>query len=87
MKPLTVYTKPGCQYCAAAKQYLNEHGIEYVEIDITIQEDKIEWLREKGHKTLPVIYACDEPLVNGGWNTLKTMRKHEIMERLDAQCC
>jgi glutaredoxin len=84
MKVLTVYTKPGCQYCAAAKTYLNENGIEYVEIDITLNEDKIEWLREKGHKALPVIYVGDEPLVNGGWNTLKTMRKHEIMERLAA---
>lgn len=84
MKVLTVYTKPGCQYCAAAKTYLNENEIEYVEIDITLNEDKIEWLRQQGHKSLPVIYAGDEPLVNGGWNTLKTMRKHEIMERLAA---
>ncbi len=87
MKPLTLYTKPGCQYCAAAKQYLNESGIDYVEIDISIHEDKADWLREKGFKTLPVIYACEEPLINGGWNTLKTMRKHEIMERLETQCC
>jgi glutaredoxin len=84
MKTLTVYTKPGCQYCTAAKTYLNEHGIDYVEIDITLNEDKADWLRSRGHKTLPVIYAGDEPLINGGWTTLKTMRKHEIMERLAA---
>lgn len=84
MKVLTVYTKPGCQYCAAAKTYLNEHGIEYVEIDITLNEDKADWLRSQGHRSLPVIYAGNEPLVNGGWSTLKTMRKHEIMERLAA---
>lgn len=82
MKTLTVYTKPGCQYCAAAKQYLNEHGIDYIEIDITLNEEKLDWLRSQGHKTLPVIYAGDEPFVNGGWNVLKTMRKNEIMERL-----
>ena len=84
MKTLTVYTKPGCQYCAAAKTYLNENGIEYIEIDITLNEDKADWLRSQGHKSLPVIYAGEEPLVNGGWNTLKTMRKQEIMERLAA---
>lgn len=87
MKTLTIYTKPGCQYCAAAKQYLNEQGINYEEIDITLNEDKADWLRNEGFKTLPVIYAGDQPLVNGGWNTLKTMRKHEIMERLDPLCC
>lgn len=84
MKTLTIYTKPGCQYCAAAKQYLNENGIEYVEVDITVNEDKANWLRNQGFKSLPVIYAGDEPLINGGWTTLKTMRKHEIMERLAA---
>ena len=84
MKTLTVYTKPGCQYCAAAKQYLSDNDINYVEIDITIDEDKADWLRSQGHRSLPVIYAGDEPLVNGGWSTLKTMRKHEIMERLAA---
>lgn len=84
MKTLTVYTKPGCQYCSAAKQYLNDNGIDYVEVDITLHEDKVDFLRSQGHKTLPVIYVGDEPLINGGWSTLKTMRKHEIMERLAA---
>lgn len=87
MKTLTVYTKPGCQYCAAAKQYLKDKNINFVEIDITVQEDKADWLRSQGHRTLPVIYAGNQPLINGGWSTLKTMHTHEIMERLDEQCC
>ncbi len=84
MKTLTIYTKPGCQYCTAAKQYLDQNGINYNEVDVTQHEDKIEWLRNQGFKTLPVIFAGEEPLINGGWNTLKTMRKHEIIERLAA---
>lgn len=87
IKTLTIYTKPGCQYCAAAKTFLNENNISYTEVDILENEDKAEWLREQGHRTLPVIYAGDEPLINGGWNVLKTMRKNEIMERLDPECC
>lgn len=84
MKILTLYTKPGCQYCTAAKQYLDQNGINYNEVDVTQHEDKIEWLRNQGFKTLPVIFAGEEPLINGGWNALKTMRKHEIIERLAA---
>ena len=84
MKTLTIYTKPGCQYCAHAKAYLNEQGVEYTEVDITVDDKAREWLIESGFKTLPVIFAGDAPLVNGGWTTLKTMRKHEIMERLAA---
>lgn len=84
MKTLTIYTKPGCQYCTAAKQYLDQNDINYNEVDVTQHEDKIEWLRNQGFKTLPVIFAGEEPLINGGWNALKTMRKHEIIERLAA---
>ncbi len=31
---VTIYTKRGCPYCAAAKADLQERGIEYVEIDV-----------------------------------------------------
>lgn len=84
MKQLTIYTKSGCQYCAAAKAYLTENAIEFTEVDIVANPEKAEWLREQGFKTLPVIFAGEEPLINGGWNVLKTMRKHEIIERLAA---
>ena len=30
----TIYTKPGCPYCAAAKQDLEARGVEYEEIDV-----------------------------------------------------
>lgn len=85
-KYLTIYTKPGCQYCAAAKAYLTEHSIEFTEVDVTVNEEKIQWLRDQGHKSLPVIYLDDKPFLTGGWNVLKTMRKHEIEERISV-CC
>jgi glutaredoxin len=31
---LTIYTKPGCPYCAAAKEDLQSRGIEYEEVDV-----------------------------------------------------
>ena len=85
-KTLTIYTKPGCQYCNSAKAYLNENAIPYKEVDITTDETVVEWLRAQGHKTLPVIYLDEHPFVPGGWTALKTMRKHEIEERM-AVCC
>lgn len=84
MKQLTIYTKAGCQYCAAAKEYLKENAIDFTEVDVIANPEKADWLREQGFKSLPVIFAGEEPLINGGWNVLKTMRKHEIMERLAA---
>ena len=35
---LVVYTKPGCPYCKAAKDYYNENGIGFIEYDA--QNDK-----------------------------------------------
>ena len=83
MKTLTVYTKPNCGYCANAKAYLTQNDIAFTEVDISQNEEKRNWLVESGFKTLPVIYAGDAPLVNGGWSALKNMRKNEIMERLE----
>jgi C_GCAxxG_C_C family probable redox protein len=33
-KQVTIYTKPGCPYCAAAKQDLEERGVTYEELSI-----------------------------------------------------
>lgn len=82
MKKLIVYTKEGCNYCLMAKDHLKKLQLEYVEINITKDESAREKLIADGHKTLPVIYAEDSLLVPGGYNTLKTMRKEDILERL-----
>lgn len=32
---VVVYTSPGCPDCAAVKRYLSDHGVAYLERDIT----------------------------------------------------
>ena len=83
MKTLTLYTKPGCTYCAQAKDHLKKLDIAYEEIDISQDEAKRNWVLSQGHKTLPVLYVGEKLLVPGGFNGLKTMRKEEIIERLN----
>jgi len=34
MSEVTIYTKKGCPYCAAAKKFYTDQGTEYDEIDI-----------------------------------------------------
>ena len=82
MKTLSIYTKQGCSYCAQAKEHLNKLGITYEEVDVVSTPGARERLLAEGHKTLPVLYAGDQLLVPGGYTTLKTMRKDEILERL-----
>ena len=33
MNQVTIYTKPGCPYCAAAKEDLQQRGIPHTEVD------------------------------------------------------
>lgn len=82
MKKLIVYTKAGCGYCTQAKDHLQKLNIAYEEINITDDPVAREKLLAEGHRSLPVLYAGDDLLVPGGYNSLKTMRKEDILERL-----
>jgi C_GCAxxG_C_C family probable redox protein len=63
-----IYTRPGCQFCAAAKQDLEERGVAYKEL--SIQDDpKIaeEIMRlSKGEGIVPIMVIGDEVKVGFG---------------------
>ncbi len=53
---ITIYTKTGCPYCAAAKEDLEKRGISYKEINLTDEPDKIdEMVKLSGGRIVPVI--------------------------------
>ncbi len=54
---VTIYTKKGCPYCAAAKKHYTDQGVKYKEIDVHDTpgaQDKVLKLT-KGEKIVPVI--------------------------------
>jgi glutaredoxin len=54
---VTIYTKKGCPYCAAAKKHYSELGVKYKEIDVhetTDAQEKVLKLTG-GKKIVPVI--------------------------------
>jgi len=57
--PTIIYTKPGCPYCAAAKQDLEARGVDYDEIDVYTSPGAREQLAELtgGMNVVPVIIA------------------------------
>ena len=59
--PVIIYTKPGCPYCAAAKQDLDARGADYVEIDVYTSPGAREQLAELtgGMSVVPVIVEED----------------------------
>jgi glutaredoxin len=56
-----IYTKPGCPYCAAAKQDLDARGITYDEIDVYTTPGAREQLAELtgGMNVVPVVIEED----------------------------
>ena len=61
MKNITVYMGPMCSYCDAAKRLLNKKNIPYKEINIALEEGKMEEMLKKsnGMKTIPQIFIED----------------------------
>ena len=58
---VVIYTKPGCQYCAAAIDDLVDRGVEYEEIDVTTAPGGQDRLAELtfGSMMVPVIVEED----------------------------
>ncbi len=57
MSDVTIYTKVGCPYCAAAKKYYTDQGIEFKEIDVhqtSGAKDKVRELSD-GKNIVPII--------------------------------
>ncbi len=59
---VTIYTKPGCPYCAAAKQHYNNEGISFTEFDVKSDDTAAAKAAElaKGSKVVPVIVENGE---------------------------
>lgn len=64
-KTVKIYTTPACVYCRGAKEYFKEKGVEYEEIDLGKNPDKIqEMIQISGQMGVPVI-LIDEKVIIG----------------------
>ena len=82
MKNVTVYMGPMCGYCDAAKRLLNKKNIPYKEINVALEEDKIEEMIKKsnGKRTIPQIFI--ENYHVGGYEELRTLEKKGELDNL-----
>lgn len=66
---VTVYSKGYCPYCKAAKRILKAKGIEYVEIDVEVNPEKMtEMLSRSRRRTVPQIFFGEQHI--GGHDDL-----------------
>jgi len=64
MAVVTIYTKPYCPYCEAARDLLERKGVAFSEIDISGRpEARAEMIRRSGGRmTVPQIFAGERHL-------------------------
>lgn len=65
MSELTVYTKPGCPYCAAAKDDFERRGVEYTEHNVKADAKALKQMLELngGQRKVPTIVQDDKVTV------------------------
>lgn len=54
---ITVYTQPGCRPCKRVVNKIQEAQLPYTVIDVSVDEDGMEYLRSIGAKGVPVVRA------------------------------
>ena len=82
MKNVTVYIGPRCAFCDAAKKLLARNNISYKEINIALEEGKMDEMLKKsnGKKTIPQIFFDDHHV--GGFEELRSLEKNGKLQEL-----
>ena len=82
MKNVTVYTGPMCSFCDAAKRLLVRNNIPYNEINIALEEGKMDEMLKKsnGRRTIPQIFF--DKLHIGGYQELRDLEKKGELNKL-----
>ena len=82
MKNVTVYMGPRCTFCDAAKRLLARNNITYKEINIALEEGRMDEMLKKsnGKRTIPQIFFDDYHV--GGYEELRALEKEKKLESL-----
>ena len=82
MKNVTVYMGPRCAFCDAAKRLLTRNNITYKEINIALEEGKMDEMLKKsnGKRTIPQIFFDDQHI--GGYDEARALEKENKLQEL-----
>lgn len=70
MKQVTIYSTPTCHFCHMAKEFFQEKGVAYQDIDVAVDQDKrAEMIDMTGQMGVPVIRIGDDVII--GFNKPK----------------
>ena len=67
MSNLTLYTKDNCPQCKMTKKFLADKNVTFEEINIDVETQYIDSLKEKGFRSVPVLTTADEKVTIVGF--------------------
>ena len=62
---ITVFSRKGCMKCMMTKRFLNEHNLDFKEVDVDEDETAMARLRKLGVKSLPVVEDSNKVVCSG----------------------
>ena len=81
MQSVVIYTREFCSYCSRALALLQRKGVEFEQIDATMDQEKRAEMRERsGRSTFPKIFIGGKPI--GGSDELHALEQSGELDRL-----
>lgn len=53
-KSVVVYMQPGCLFCGKVREFLHQRGVAFTERDVSLDEQAMSWLEDRGFYATPV---------------------------------
>lgn len=75
MLDIKILTSPTCNYCHAAKDLLQQHALDYQEVDLLKESKQAQQLLiQSGQRTVPQIFINQKSI--GGFTELSELLRH-----------
>lgn len=72
---IKIYGKPNCPYCVKAKDLAEVNKVSYEYIDLAQNNDILEEMKQKGHKSVPIIYKDSGEFIGGYVELYKSIKE------------
>ena len=70
--PVRIYTRALCGYCSAARELLDNKGVDYEELDTTLNAKlRAQMVEQSGRTTVPQIFIGDRHI--GGYDDMAAL--------------
>ena len=73
MKKVEIYTRDTCVQCKHAKEYLKNNGIDFIEYNISNNQEYKRELIKKGYLSVPVLVIDGQDVLGFDLNRIKQL--------------